>query len=320
MHYLVKVRNETPLIINYSSGNYYRSLDYIPASSILGALKAKKLSERGIWGGERKDDITLNLHLTDAYPSTKDEQQLNIPSLATLYKERDEEEVYTDAVEDIIATIEHRNKWGEKLLRLKKGPRHWSMKNGKAYHIPIRRTSTNILKLDEQLKTAYQVGENGEKIGYLAHIDSIYPGQIFAFEATGEEEDIQFLSRALEEGVFIGSFRSKGYGLIKLVNKYYYASEKQEANTSRYYILDFYGSVSYDYYAKISHIVEKKFEIIGVERRKTFNYNEWETEYLIKTGSLLIVKSDRNLYKLEKESIENNKGGKIVVNHPVHGL
>lgn len=315
-HYLVKVKNETPLIINYSTGNYYRSLDYIPATSILGALKAKKLSEKGIWGGERRE-VDIKLSLTDAYPSEVSQNQLNIPSLVTLYKINEEDDYYVDAVKAILNTIEGKEKWGRNIIRLKKGPRHWYMKGNKAYPISLRTISTNILKLDDYLKTAYQVKVNGEKTGYLAHIESIYPGQIFAFEVLGEEEEIEFLIESLKEGIFVGSFKTKGYGLIKLVD---YQEVKREQKNSEYYVLDFYGSVSYDYYAKLLPKVKVIFESIGIERRKVLDYDMWRTEYIIKPGSVMVVKSDENLYQLEKDSIISNKGGKIVVNHPIHGL
>ncbi|AWR95407.2 RAMP superfamily CRISPR-associated protein [Acidianus brierleyi] len=124
MHYLVKVKNETPLVINYSSGNYYRSLDYIPSSTIIGALKARKLAQDKIWGGEEKKEVEINLHVTDAYPSIRQEKYLNPSSLVTLYKKNESDAYFLDGVKTIIETYQGKKKWGEEIIRLKKGPRN----------------------------------------------------------------------------------------------------------------------------------------------------------------------------------------------------
>lgn len=318
MHYLVKVKNETPLVINYSSGNYYRSLDYIPSSSIIGALKARRLAEKKIWGGEIREE-KIDLYLTDAYPSTTQEKQLNPPSLVTLYKKNETDDYFVDGARVIIETYQGKKKWGEEVIRLKKGPRNWFMKNGNAYPIQIERISTNILKLDDELKIAYQETKNNEKTGYLAHIESISPGNIFAFEAIGEEEQLNFLLDTLKEGIFVGSFKTKGYGLLKLKD-YSEITEKEKPKNSLY-ILDFYGNVSYSYFQEIKSMLKNViFESIGIEKRKRLNYNEWVIDYTIRSGSVLIAESDRNLYELETESIIKSDGGKIVINHPIHRL
>jgi hypothetical protein len=319
MHYLVKVKNETPLIINYSSGNYYRSLDYIPSSSIIGALKAKILADKKIWGGENREELKMDLYVTDAYPSTAQEKQLNPPSLVTLYKKNEIDDYFIDGAKVIIETYQGKKKWGEEIIRLKKGPRHWYMKNGNVYPIQIERISTNILKLDDELKIAYQETKNNEKTGYLAHIESISPGNVFAFEAIGSEDQLNFLIDTLKEGIFVGSFKTKGYGFLKLLNYSEINGDKKSKNSL--YILDFYGNVSYKYFQEIKSMLKRViFESIGIDKRKRLNYNEWITDYTIRSGSVIIAESDRNLYELETESIIKSGGGKIVINHPVHGL
>jgi hypothetical protein len=319
MHYLVKVKNETPLVINYSSGNYYRSLDYIPSSTIIGALKARKLTQDKIWGGEEKKEVKINLHVTDAYPSISQEKYLNPSSLVTLYKKNESDAYFLDGVKTIIETYQGKKKWGEEIIRLKKGPRHWYMKNGKAYSIELKTISTNILKLDDELKIAYQETKNNEKTGYLAHIEPISPGNIFMFEAIGDDE-LNFLIETLKEGIFVGSFKTKGYGLLKLLD--YTEINEEKKPQSPLYILGFYGNVSYSYYQeevlpKLKNVI---FESIGIDKRKRLNYNEWTIDYTIRSGSIIVTESDRNLYNLEEESIIKSDGGKIVINHPVHGL
>ncbi|ARM74590.1 RAMP superfamily CRISPR-associated protein [Acidianus manzaensis] len=314
--YLFLIKNETPLVINYATGNYFKSLNYIPASSIIGALKARMINN---WG-EKKENVEIDVNVSDAYPANQEvlnSQRLNAPSLVTLYKEKEESEYYVDGLKDIIDTYEGKVKWGEKNIRLKKGPENWYYKNGKAYSISTKRIELNILKLDDYTKNPFTEKSDKEVIGYIAHVEALAP-TVFAFSASG---NINVIKEALQDGIYVGSFKTKGYGLVKLVD-YKPLSENKESN-SGYLVLDFYGNFDYDAYLKLMEKIKDCkiiYKNVSFEKRKRYDYGEWILDYVVRSGSVIVVKNCENLYT-EIMNINNiQNGGRIVVNHPIHGL
>lgn len=317
-----EIINLSPILVNIGSGNYLKSADYIPASSILGAIMARFIDPEK-WGKEMEEVKGLDIHITDAYPTAENQPELNPASLVTLYIEtQNNKSEIRDGVHELVETIKGKSKWGTNRVRLKKGPRHWYIYDNKVHELTINRVKTNVLKLDDKLKTAWKAERSGENKGAIAHLDSIAPGTMFAFEATGN--DLSILEDILKEGVFVGSMRSRGYGLIKL-KKSESVKEKGEED-SEYTVLDFYGSVSYDYYLKVIDRYKDKilFKSVGVEKRKVLHYDKWVTDYVVRSGSVVIInggyKDNKDIYTLEEESIKETGSGKIVVNHPVHRL
>ncbi|QGA53960.1 hypothetical protein GFS03_04890 [Sulfolobus sp. E5-1-F] len=303
-YYLFFIRNETPLVVNYASGNYFKSLDYIPASSIIGAVKSRSIKN---WGGP-KEDFDLGIKVSDAYPSSIDQTTLNPAGLVTLYKDNERDNYYVDGLSHILNTIMGKSKWGEKTIRLKKGPQHWIYLRDKAYSIPIERIETTILKLDEYTKNPLIRGKN-EREGYIAHVEAIYPGQIFSFIASGK---IEVLEESLKEGIYVGSFKTKGYGLIKLVNKKEFTLNQCDDEIC---VLDFYGNVSYETYEKIKNECKGKiiYENVTFDKRKRFDYDTWKIDIVVRSGSIMVV---RNC----KLNLEQENGGVVIVNHPIHNL
>ncbi|AWR98084.1 hypothetical protein DFR86_11420 [Acidianus sulfidivorans JP7] len=299
---LFLVRNESPLVINYASGNYFKSLDYIPASSIIGAIKARKIKD---WGGKR-EDVKINLTVSDAYPSSEDQTTLNPPGLVTLYKEKESDEFYVDGLKKIMDTVNGKLKWGEETLRLKKGPQNWIYKNNKAYPISVKMFRTTLLKLDEYTKIPLIEKKGNENIGYMAHVEAMLPGHIFSFIASGEVDEIE---KALKEGIYVGSFKTKGFGLIKLITKKKITLNDCNGGTC---VLDFYGNVSYETYEKIKRSgCDIIYENVTFDKRKTFYYDEWKIDIVVRSGSIMVVKNCK--LKLDEEN-----GGKVIVNHPIH--
>ncbi|EZQ01541.1 hypothetical protein CM19_13060 [Candidatus Acidianus copahuensis] len=314
-----EIINLSPILINAGSGNYLRSADFIPASSILGAVMSRFIDSEK-WGKE-KEEVKLDIHMTDAYPTAKNQYELNPASLVTLYTENQENRSeIRDGIRNLVETIKGRYKWGVNKVRLKKGPRHWYIHGNKVCDLQIERVKTNVLKLDDKLKIAWKAERNGEVKGAIAHLDSIAPGILFAFEATGE--DLDKLEDALKEGIFVGSMKSRGYGLIKLKQSES-VKQKKEEELGNYTVLDFYGSVNYDYYLKVIDRYKDKilFKSVGVEKRKTLHYDKWVSDYVVKSGSVVVINDYyKDIYTLEEESIREAGSGKIVVNHRVHRL
>lgn len=78
--------------------------------------------------------------------------------------------------------------------------------------------------------------------------------------------------------------------------------------------------MSHEDYERLRHTAEHVlFESVGFERRKRLDYNRWIIDHVVRSGSVMVV-SDCGKVKGVVEEINGKSGGRIVVNHPIHGL
>jgi CRISPR/Cas system CSM-associated protein Csm3 (group 7 of RAMP superfamily) len=320
--YMFEVVNLSPLVVNRGSGNYLKSADYIPASSIIGAILSTEIPANLF--NKEKYKIESGLSVTDATPVDKMTNELNPPSLITLStKYTNGLEKIVDATKPIVEYITGKKPVGYQNIRLKKGPRFWKIEDNKIERVSgpdiIQQT---LLTLDDKTLTVY----TKEKEGLLAHIQAIAPGCHFAFEVTGEQSVVEEFAAALKEGLYVGALRSKGYGLIKLIGwkeKSVVQREplKLEGDSDEYYVLSVYGNLDYEYLLKIREKLKKYKEVYtstGLQEIKRWDYNVFKKRWVVKSGSVLIyTNAEKDIYDLEHDSLINAKGGKIIVNHPV---
>jgi|GEM_PF-960338 len=324
--YMFEVVNLSPLVINRGSGNYLKTTDYIPASSILGAFLSTKIPSDLF--NKEKYKIEAGLSVTDATPVDKMTNELNPPSLVTLStKYINGSEKIVDATKLVVEYATGKKPIGYENIRLKKGPRFWKIEDNKIEKVSgtdiIQQT---VLTLDDKTLTIYTKEENGEKVGFLAHVQAIAPGCHFGFEVVGEQLVVEEFAGVLKEGLYVGALRSKGYGLIKLVDfkekkVVQRAPLKLEGDPNEYYVLSVYGNLDYAYLLELRKKLKQYKEVyasIGFQEIKRWDYNVFKKRWVVKSGSVLIyANAEKDIYDLEHDSLINAKGGKIIVNHPV---
>jgi hypothetical protein len=111
---MFEVVNLSPLVVNRGSGNYLKSADYIPASSIIGAILSTKIPANLF--NKEKYKIESGLSVTDATPVDKMTNELNPPSLITLStKYTNGLEKIVDATKPIVEYITGKNQLGIKI-------------------------------------------------------------------------------------------------------------------------------------------------------------------------------------------------------------
>lgn len=325
--YMFEIVNLSPLIINRGSGSYLKSIDYIPASSILGAFLSTKIPVNLF--NKEKYEIEAGLSITDATPVDKMTNELNPPSLVTLStKYTNGSEKIVDATKTIVEYITGIKPIGYENIRLKKGPRFWKIEDNKIERVTgpeiIQQT---VLTLDDKTLTVYtKEGSTKQKEGFLAHVQAIAPGCHFAFEVAGEQSVVEEFAGVLKEGLYVGALRSKGYGLIKLIDfkeKRVVQREplKLEGDSGKYYVLSVYGNLDCAYLLKLREKLKQYKEVytsIGLQETKRWDYNIFKKRWVVKSGSVLIyANAEKDIYDLEHDSLINANGGKIIVNHPV---
>ncbi|MEM3794666.1 MAG: hypothetical protein QW429_02210 [Thermoprotei archaeon] len=344
--YMFKIVNLSPLIVNRGSGNYMKSTDYIPASSLIGAFTATQIDPKCF--GKEKKLLDFDIALTDAMPvgsilneegspqsaegSLRRVEELNPPSLVTISgKNPSEGDQYFDCARILIEYSTSKKPVDYEPVRLKKGPRFWRVEDNHIKTVNLSEPlGLTLLTLDDYTLTAYTKYSGEEKTGLLAHVQSIPPGHLFVFEVSGNKDEVERLRSALSEGLYVGGLRSKGYGLVKLVDSRLTQPQqkralKVEGDSDDYYVLSVYGNLDQAYLLKVKKELEDGgskliYANIGEQEVIRLDYDVFKKRRVVRSGSVLIYTNipQEKVYNLERESLEKGKGGKIIVNHKVH--
>jgi hypothetical protein len=238
------VENKSPIIIKERrvKGNFYEGLDYIPASTLIGAIATGMLEENcPIYDGIHsvdcskcgKSNCKFNIWINEGmYPwlshgyITSVEKAdplipLNPPMLETIgvtVNENGEEE-FCDLLPYKLAS--------KALLSIKpdvtsqpfrnKPPKYWEVRNGKICRIKVETMAYTHIAIDPITRSSYLTKIEKETTGLLFTLKTIKPKQKFMFKALCNDEDYEVIRDILHRGVWIGMGKSRGYGYIKLL-------------------------------------------------------------------------------------------------------
>jgi len=317
----VVVRNLSPLVVSSTSGNYVRTVDYIPGTTILGAYLSAKVPPDKLFS--ERVEITPKISVTDAFPG---EGELNPASLVTITTSSGGK--YRDAAREVIEGLVEPKALGLRNPRLRKGPRHWRINRG-IEPLNVRVLETTIVQIDENLRVSFTQRVDQEVTGNLAHVFYVSPCTTFNFEAHGEEEEVKELEERLKEGIRVGALRTKGYGLIELVK-----SRESTGSGGRgplnvngwdFSVISVYGNLDYSYYSRVEGSLRDSivWKSVSLTERRSWSYGKWRVKTYVRSGSVLVVKTEKDKYpslkNLEVESLKLGGGGKLIVDHRVHG-
>jgi|GEM_PF-2884577 hypothetical protein len=239
------VENSSPLVIKEkrAKGNFYESLDYIPASTLLGAI-AVHILEKSCPNYDGSKPVDCNncsktncvfkkwIHdngfpwLSHAYLTSQDEVSflMNAPSLETMYSaiSQDGEEDFVDfLLYELTVKRFLRTKPSKEFSYLRnKPPKYWEIKNGRISKLDAKFTTFSHVAIDPRTKSAFlESNDSNEPSGLLFTIKAIQPKHKFMFKALcNSEEDYNLIMEALKEGVWVGMGKSRGYGELRLVS------------------------------------------------------------------------------------------------------
>lgn len=299
--------NKSPLLISGSgSNNYIHSLDFIPASSLMGAYLSTKVSYNS---PDKKEEVKTSLVATDAYPGN------GVPYLITLRSEEKEgKNIIYDQAELLIRRLLGIDFIND--IRLKKGPSYWKVANNNIEEVNIKRIDLNFLPIDIKTRTSVK--------GVLAHVSAIAPETEFRFTVCGSMNELDEFSKALRNGLYVGSKRSHGFGLIQgheINSEIVKARIKIDGQI--FHIVSIYGSLSYKWFNDFLNKYRDSifFSSFGIERRKRLDFDRWVIDTRVKSGGIVILKGeidDQNINCLEKKSIYGGNGGRVIFDHEVH--
>ncbi|MGC9202821.1 MAG: RAMP superfamily CRISPR-associated protein [Thermoproteota archaeon] len=240
------VENLSPIIIKEkrAKGNFFESLDYIPASTLLGAI-ATRILEKYCPNYDGSKPVNCNTcnktncmfkkwiydnnfpWLSHAYPTNKNEAEtlINPPSLETLYSAIDSngKEEFADFLLyklTIKRFLNIKHSEGFSYFR-NKPPKYWEIEGGHISKIDVKFLTFSHVAIDPRTKSTFLKSSNGtgEPSGLLFTVKAIQPKHRFMFKALcNSEEDYSFIMEALKEGVWVGMGKSRGYGEIRLVH------------------------------------------------------------------------------------------------------
>jgi len=208
-----------PVVIRgrYNRGGFYRSLPYIPSSTISGALVSHFFQETDK-GGDMYENLAQRcVWLSHAYPWDKDlgmEDPLPLP-LRTLAKKRGKEEYVSTAVaaariidetlvgdETVDKIRELDPKVGTVFFSTRDFQRSYTLEAYTHVSIDFRSRSHGVIRRGE------------EEMGLLYTTESIPTGSRFVFKGFVDEEIYDMIKNGVK--VRVGSYRNKGYGEVKI--------------------------------------------------------------------------------------------------------
>jgi len=209
-----------PVVIRgrYNRGGFYRSLPYIPSSTISGALVSHFFQGKGRSGNIYKNLAQRCVWLSHAYPWEKDlgiEDPLPLP-LKTLAKKRGEKDEYASIAVVSARIIDEMLVGDEAVDRIrgldpKVGTLFFSTRGfQKSYTIE----AYTHVSIGFRSRTHEVIRRGEEEMGFLYTTESIPPGSRFVLKGFVDEEVYSMIKNGVK--VKVGSCRNKGYGEVRI--------------------------------------------------------------------------------------------------------
>ena len=218
--FLGRLETLEPVVIRdrYNRGGFYRSLPYIPSSTISGALLSRFFQERD-GGGDIYENLAQRcVWLSHAYPWENDlsmEDTLPLP-LKTLAKKKGEKDGYVSTAITAARMIDETLVGDEAVNRIRDLDRKVDTVffSTKGPQKPYTLEAYTHVSIDFRSRTHGVIRRGEEEMGLLYTTESIPPGSRFVLKGFVDREVYDMIKNGVK--VKVGSYRNKGYGEVKI--------------------------------------------------------------------------------------------------------
>ena len=335
--FLGMIKTLEPVIINdkYNRGGFFRSLPYIPSSTISGALISNYFRENKIEGDLYENITQRYVWLSHAFPWDEEKSvRLNIADplplpLTTLArfrikedKEKKEEKYVSTAIlaAEIIDKVllkDYRIK-NFKNLDFKVGTLFLS---NKGFQRPYILDVYTHVSLNFKSRVSKMV-RNKEKRGFLYTTENIPIGKTFIFKGFVDKNIYDWMKK--EAKIKIGSHRNKGYGEVevKVLEKMNIDKYREERRRS----IEVYGEYKYTVLDVVTYaspqFLEDKLGSPIYQRSKRSCFKTWLNEEfyiyrnIVTTGSVFVYRNKKSVDEYVK--LETTPPGNAISR--LHGL